>query len=450
MISILLCIISFIACWYAGRRSLINGLITLIGIGYGYGIVRANIPQAFSHFIVDAAALGLYVAQLFGRLPPDQERKIRSLKRWVIFLSLWPILLFFVPVQDVLIEIVGLRGHIFLLPFLLLGARLQGHDLYKLTLWIAGFNLVAAGFGIAEFFLGVSRFFPYNNVTELIYRSTADTGDGSLRIPSCFPNAHAYGGVMATTLVFLLGAWMQKKNPRSHNYLLMAGIAASVLGVFMCAARLPVIIFLALVVTAIFSGKIRTHFIIGFGLILLGVGWLVMRNDRLQRFTTLGDAEVVTGRFETSVNKTFWDKAIEYPMGNGLGGGGTSIPYFLQDRIKNKVGIENEYGRILLEQGAPGLCLWFGFLIWLFTRRTNNPADSWYISRRLAWVSSLTSFAVGLIGTGLLTSLPGTCIMLLIAGWMTQKPGRVQSSSQVTFGTDNRNLIGTPNQIWVN
>ena len=57
-----------------------------------------------------------------------------------------------------------------------------------------------------------------------------------------------------------------------------------------------------------------------------------------------------------------------YPLGNGLGGGGTSVPYFLQDRIRNVVVMENEYARILLELGIPGLCMWGVFIGWIFTR----------------------------------------------------------------------------------
>jgi len=60
-----------------------------------------------------------------------------------------------------------------------------------------------------------------------------------------------------------------------------------------------------------------------------------------------------------------------------LGGGGTSIPYFLQDRVKDPVAIENEYGRILLEAGIPGLLIWLIFIFWTVARPVpNGDGDS--------------------------------------------------------------------------
>ena len=64
MISIGLCAAAFLACVYMGRKSLVAGLCTLMAVGYAYGIVRANLPDGFSHLIFDAGTLGLYAAQL--------------------------------------------------------------------------------------------------------------------------------------------------------------------------------------------------------------------------------------------------------------------------------------------------------------------------------------------------------------------------------------------------
>src|SRR6185369_15342708 len=94
--------------------------------------------------------------------------------------------------------------------------------------------------------------------------------------------------------------------------------------------------------------------------LLLIVGWLVDKDARLQRFTTL-NADTVVTRIGWSVNSSFVDVLVNYPMGNGLGGGGTSIPYFLQERLKDPVLIENEYARILVEEGVPGLLAWTVF-----------------------------------------------------------------------------------------
>ena len=153
-------------------------------------------------------------------------------------------------------------------------------------------------------------------------------------------------------------------------------------------------------------------------LILIGISWLAFGEERLQRFTELQNTQMVSERIVGSVNMNFFEAAATYPFGNGLGGGGTSIPYFLQNRIEKPVLIENEYARILLEQGLVGLALWVAFIIWVLIRPQPPRTDPWFVGRRLAWVTCAAYFATGLIGTGLLTSIPHTCLLLLDVGWV--------------------------------
>ena len=117
----------------------------------------------------------------------------------------------------------------------------------------------------------------------------------------------------------------------------------------------------------------------------------------------------------------FFELAATYPFGNGLGGGGTSIPYFLRDRIEKPIGMENEYARIMLEQGVLGLALWLAFITWLLTRPGLAKSDPWFYGNRLAWVTCAAYFGTGLIGTGLLTSIPQTCLLLLNVGWVAAR-----------------------------
>ena len=143
MISIGLCGAGFLACLSMGRRSLVAGLCTLMTVGYVYGIVRANLPDGFSHLIFDAAALGLYAGQFSQRQPFWQRSRAEDVRNWLIVLIAWPVMLFAMLWQDPLIQLVGLRGCIFLLPFVLLGARLTGDDVYKLGLWFSVLSLAA-------------------------------------------------------------------------------------------------------------------------------------------------------------------------------------------------------------------------------------------------------------------------------------------------------------------
>jgi hypothetical protein len=138
----------------------------------------------------------------------------------------------------------------------------------------------------------------------------------------------------------------------------------------------------------------------------------------MQRFLTLGDTRYVKNRVSGSINHSILELAIEYPMGNGLGGGGTSMPYFLQSQVRSPVAIENEYGRILLEQGLPGLALWLWFIFWTLTRPLPRRSEKWSLGRWLARAWFGLSFAIAPIGTGLLTSILATSFVLFFAGWI--------------------------------
>ena len=428
--SLLLCLAAFFVCLFAGRRSLVAGLTALISVGYTYGIVRANLPETYSHFIFDAGVLGFYSTQLVRASTAVQEYRIRRLKPWLEFVIAWPLLLFLVPNQDILIRLVGLRGNIFLLPMMIIGARLEGDEKYKLAVRLAILNLAAFAFASAEFATSVERFFPRNEVTRLIYISKDVLGHTAYRIPSTFAGSHAYAGTMVVCLPFLLGALQLRKKQDWHKPLLIAGLIASLLGVFMAATRLHFVAAAMVVAVAAFSIRSRFgHLLVGL-MIIAGIAWVVSSEQRLQRFAELQEPGVVTERVAGSVNIGFFDLAATYPFGNGLGGGGTSIPYFLTSRIENPVGIENEYARIMLEQGLIGLGLWIAFMAWLLTRQGEGIADRWFLGRRLAWVTCAACFATGLLGTGLFTSIPQTCLLFLNVGWLAALPTK---TAQETF-----------------
>jgi hypothetical protein len=418
MISIAFCGIAFLLCMQAGRRSLVAGLCAVIGVGYAYGIVRANFPDGFSHLIFDAGVLGLYAVQLRKPQPRWQFSRSEDLRNWVTVLMAWPIVLFAIPWQDPLIQLVGLRGSIFLLPFLLLGARLTGDDIYKLALWLSVLNLIAAVFAGIEFFVGVEPFFPRNAITDTIYRSKDLAGYTAYRIPSCFSSAHAYAGTMVMSIAVIGGAWVQGHHGKWQARLMGSALLVSMLAVFMSATRLNALMLFALILTTVFTGKLPGAYRFRWLILLLIVGYTVGGDERLQRFRTLQDPEFLADRLVGSVNLSFMDLVRKFPLGNGLGGGGTSVPYFLQNRIRNVVIMENEYARILLETGLPGLLMWMVFLGWTFTRGQVRRTDMFYFGRRLAFVACACAFATGLIGLGLFTSVPMTALVLLLTGWI--------------------------------
>ncbi len=362
MISIVLCAVAFVLCLQTGRRSLVAGLCALIGIGYAYGIVRANLPDGYSHLIFDAGVLGLYAAQLRRPQPRWQSVRAEELTTWMIVLMAWPALLFFIPWQDPLIQLVGLRGSIFLLPFLMFGARLTGDDVYKLALWLSVLNLAGAALAGVQFIVGVEPFFPRNAVTDTIYRSKDLANYTAYRIPSSFSSAHAYAGTMVMSIAVIGGAWVQGHHGKWQPRLMSAALLVSMLAVFMSATRLNALMLFALVLTTVFTGKLPGAYRFRWLILLVAVGYLVGGDERLQRFRTLQDPEFLAERLSGSLNLSFFELLGRFPLGNGLGGGGTSVPYFLQGRIRNLVVMENEYARILLELGVPGLMMWVLFI----------------------------------------------------------------------------------------
>jgi hypothetical protein len=428
MISLALCIVALVVTYVTARRSLTKGIGVLLTVGYFYGIFRANYLDGYSHLLFDASLLGLFAARLFNALPMEERLRLDEIRMWLVALVGWPVVLFFVPRQDILVELVGLRGNVFMLPCLLIGARLSRDEIYQLALWIAVLNVAAGAVAVMQFIVGIEPFFPRNPVTEIIYRSGDVAGFTAHRIPSIFTSAHAYAGTMVATLPILVGAWMQPS--RLSGPLFGTAIIVSAIGVFASAARIPFVILLALAATAVFSGHVRIGHRLRWVFVVIVVAYAVSGQERLQRFTTLQDSDLVADRVAGSVNLGFLDLAARYPLGNGLGGGGTSIPYFLQSRIRNSVYMENEYARIALEQGVPGVLAWVLFLFWLFTRSPRGD-ESWFLARRLLKIGGACWFASAVLGTGLLTSIPQTAVLLLTLGWVSvpeRAPDRAPAS----------------------
>lgn len=415
------CVIAFTICYVAARRSLVAGLLTTLAVGYVFGIVKANMADTGSYFIFDAAVLGLYAAQLFKPLNEVLRQKLEGLQSWMEFLIFWPMIVFFFPVQDLLVRLVGLRTSIFFLPFLLIGARLVAEERSRLALGLAALNLLALGFAGAEFFIGVPEFFPRNAATKIIYMSKDVVGHTAYRIPATFANAHAYGGAMLMTVPLVAGALLQMRKKQWQTSLLVLGLGAALLGVLLSATRLNFVVIAILIIVLTFSIKSRISYAFGWIVIIGAIAMFAAGEARLQRVTELQNTEFVKERVGWSVNMTFFELAKTYPFGNGLGGGGSSIPHFLQDRLANPVTMENEYARIMLEQGIFGLCLWLGFLIWLFTRREKGHFDSWSQGRRLAWWACFLCFGTGLIGIGILVSIPQTALLMINAGWIAAR-----------------------------
>ena len=428
MIALLLCMVGFLAAFFVGRRSLWGGILVVVTMGYGYGIFRANLSPPYSHFIFDAALIGLYGAQFLQQRKQPSGPKHSALNIWMCILMGWPLLMVLMPFQPFLVSLVGLRGNMFFLPAVLLGTRLRNDDLRRVAFGLVFLNLIALTFGILETFKGIEPFFPYGPMTVTMYNSIDSSGAN--RIPAIFQNAHTYAGVMVFTVPILFGAWATSTGLRWRKPFFVLGMAAAFVGVLMAATRLGIIMAAAVVVIASVSGKLGPLKRFVWAGAIAAVIWGAMHNDRWQRYKEL-DSQTVEQRLSGSVNRTFWEVLADYPMGNGLGGGGTSIPYFLASQVRNPVWVENEYARILLEQGLVGLLLWIAFIVWFAMNRASFVKDEWLTGRRMAWYLCLLSFLTASIGIGLLSSIPNTFLFLLCVGWTSVRPERRPATAPV-------------------
>lgn len=417
MIPFALCIIAFVLTFIAGRRSLGQGIVVLFGFGFFYGILRANLASVFSHFIFDCALIGLYLAQWTSSRPEDASQS-RALRWWTIVLITWPALLVLLPFQPFLVSLVGLRGHIFFLPVLMLGARVKQKDLLEIGAGLAGLNLIALAFAFAEYRMGLDRFFPHNEVTQIIYASR-DVAGGYFRIPSTFSSAAAFGGNMVGTLPYLLVLW-ERGATGITRLAAVIGMGAALVGVLMSATRSNFVLGLAIILVVLLNNRMtfakRTAFVA-----LIGVmAFFALTNERFQRFKSLSDTDYVSDRIAGSVNRGFVEILNQYPMGNGLGGGGTSMPYFLASQVRNPISMENEYAMILAEQGVIGLLIWLAFISWFFMQLpvafARSPEGA---GRRIAWSLAAFGLATAWLGLGLFTSIPGTALLVLGMGWST-------------------------------
>jgi hypothetical protein len=412
-------VIALAGAYLATFRSLGTGFLAVIAVGYFSGVIRANFLGVFTTFMFDAAVLGLYLGFLNGKARWAQGVGSGPERGFVLFLIAWPTLLCLIPVNHFLIQCVALRATIWFLPVLLIATRLTTADLTLLARGLVVLNLAALAVGIYVYLNGVESLYPKNAITLIIYNSK-DLGGSTKyhRVPSSFLSAHAYGGTMLFTLPFLLDRVAGMKVRLLDRWLAAAGMVAAAGGLLVCGARTPLVV-LGLTLAIAWA---LTRLSLKLGLVVAVLVWLglaVARNDeRLQRISTLADTEYVSRRIAGSANLGFLELLIYYPLGAGMGSAnGNNIPFFLTDLAPEQIGGENEYCRIMIDQGWFGLAGWLVFIGWLYCRRPPaRPPAPWRIGVVVMYSVTLATWATAFIGTGLLAAIPGTFMMLTQMG----------------------------------
>jgi len=411
-------LVAFAVVLLATFRSLGWGFLAVVAVGYFNGVIRANFLGVFTTFMFDAAVLGLYVGYFLGKSRWAEGFGSGPAGRFVLFLIGWPSFLCLVPVNHLLVRCIALRATVWFLPVLLIATRLTTADLAVFARGVAVLNLVALAGGMYVFENGVEALYPDNAITQIIYGSKDVGGFKYYRVPSTFLSAHAYGGTMLLTLPFLLGRLVGLKVRLADRCLAVAGVVAAAGGMLMCGARSPLVLLaLTLAIAWLLSRLSLTLGLVGVVLVAGGLKF-ASTGERFQRAISLEDTEIVGNRIAMSANASFLDLLISYPLGAGMGSSaGTSIPYFLADVAPIPIGLENEYCRILVDQGWVGLGGWLAFLVWLFVRPPpSRPADPWRIGVVLMYSLTLAFWVSAFMGTGTLSSVPGSVIVLTQMG----------------------------------
>jgi hypothetical protein len=423
-VGLALCFLAFVCGWAFTRRRLGHGLGFVLATGCIYGWLRANLLDGFTHFCFDAALAGLYTNAL-PRIRFPARGPIRRLGVWTLLLVGWPFIVIllspFLDAQHVYVQFVGLRTAILFAPLLLIGDVATDEDFRLFRSWAGWCVIGASGFTLGEVVMGLESFFPLNEVTEILY-SSADVAGGHYRLPSSFTSAHAYGGTMVGLLPVLLGNIDVKGGNRLAT---LVATALASLGVFACGARLPVVLF-AVVMFAMVLRLRRKPIALALVIVTMcALGYAVSQSDRLRRFESLGDTEMVEGRVSGSVTMDFWEIVGSYPMGKGLGSAfGTSVPFFLAEYARPPIGIESEFGRLLLEEGVPGLLLWVSFVAWLLGSSAHELRFG-SAEKAGMWAVIASSWASGLLGAGVLSSIPGTFLLMIYMGALARTSEQV-------------------------
>ena len=210
----LLIIAVFIGSYLMAQRSAGWAMTAIIWVGGVYGIVRANNPDTVTYFMFDTAVFAVYMARLPMMLKPAKHMKAAF--QFTLAILVWPLFYFgmgFIFPQHPLIQLVGLRAAIWFIPFILIGTQMRGDDFKVLAVAVAVMNLVAFGFAMAEFALGVEMFYPRNAVTEIIYNSKDIADRTEFRIPATFSNSASYGVYLVVALPVLVSRLADQGSP---------------------------------------------------------------------------------------------------------------------------------------------------------------------------------------------------------------------------------------------
>ena len=412
-------LLAFSAAFIFSRFSLGASLSALLTVGYFSGVIRGNFMSVFTTFMFDMAVLGVYLGVLFNQ--PEIVGRIRKLSilSWLIPLVLWPLVVATIPVNDIMIQMLAFRSTVWLLPLMLLGARISEKDLTLVARVLVALNLCALAGGLYCYFYGVTSLYPIRNaVTEIIYKS-GDVKGGYLRIPSIFLSSAAYGGTMLASLPFIVNRLFHPQANGTEKLWMLAGLGAACIGIAICASRAPavaaVIILLMVWFFSGFSARVGIPILIGFTLFVI----LVLSNERFQRVTSIFEEDTLSRRLGGSVNRNFMELFFDYPFGAGMGSSvGTSIPYFLSNRAPKPIGLENEYSRILIDQGWIGLFLWGMFLFWVHVPwpKLKHVRSNFKFGTLMIYAASITTWCTAVIGSGTLSAVPGSAMLLINMG----------------------------------
>lgn len=425
----LLCVLAFATTFAACAKNWRYAFCVVIAWGYFYGILKAHFLYSGGHFIFDFSIAGFFANLLIHPPPASEMKPARRVKPWVAALVAWPVFMAILPLQHYLVQLVGLRANMLWVPLIFIGGWVDRNALMMVGKTLAFLNLIAFSFALGEFFLGVAFFVPDNEATQIVFRSndiiTGIDEERHLRIPSTFANAASYAGTMVVTVPWLLGCLSIKQVVGwLGRPLFVAGLVSALLGIFIAGSRSPVISLILVALVYFSTSRWNIGVILSITPVSLIVAFVVSTQDRFRRFATLFDFDYVSDRIQGSVSTGLLELLADYPMGRGMGAGGTNIPYWLSSYLEGGgMLVENEYVRILLEQGLPGLVIWLVFLAVGFSFKINKD-DPLNVVKSLLWANGVVLFSTMWIGVGAMATVPGAALNFLSIGFAFSEPIR--------------------------
>lgn len=380
--------------WSLLRDRLLANLLFLsaLVIGFLHGWLKMKYQYTWMTFAYDVPMLLALVLVLFqlkrgDKLFPDCQVST-SLKVLVGFATFYTLVPFGVPL---LAGVASLRGWCFAPLMMLLGYHLV-RSVRQMEIFVFIVLLLGTGTAIYGAFFQteaeIRAMMALSPELEFRLRGTfysTKSGAAEFRRFSTYVTAAVFGSVMAICTTIAVSWLMMPKAGWFQRIFLLGCGGMCAYAMLLTGSRTSLLLtILGVVLGSVFRKGGFKLLVVPAGLLgLLLVGLLISGSNRLDRFSTLLNAEEVIGRVGI-VLKPAVAQLLKYPVGGGLGRSGHGIPAVLYGRIPSfdLRTTDGDIGRLIIDMGICGLVVYVVMLHaglsdsirWLWKLRESNLA----------------------------------------------------------------------------